>query len=156
MVFNNCFFHKLILFLFILLLQSCADEGYSGEVQQNKKMAVSAIIKGDTSLYYSSSNRFLASSNPGSFIFFANAMALQHNNSSAYYDVYFINSNLRIGIEEDKESPFYYFLLYNLAKSYELGYDLTEEYLMGDTFTTGNIRSSKYYFKKAFHDMNKK
>jgi len=147
---KNRFCIKFSFILLILPFYSCIDNNYYKEIEKNKERAMIAILKGDEELFNSSSDWFLGNSSSGSFIYFTNAMSIKQNHYFAYYETFYIYSTSYDGIEGDKESPFYNFLLYNLAKAYELGYDVTEDVIGNDTITKDNIKSSKYYFKKAF------
>ncbi len=112
-------------------------------------IVLAAIKEGDTEQYNRSSDWFIDSYSPESFIRYSMAMAMSHNYNKAYYDTYYIYSHF-YKIEGGKESPLYNFILYNLAKAYELGYEIDDEKIGDEIVTEDNIKSSEYYLSKAY------
>ncbi len=138
-----------ILFTLLYFFISKTDSYISFCSEINEEIALKAIKSGNNKLYNVSSYWFLNSKIPENFVCYSIAMAMRHNYNKAYYDTYYIYSHF-YKIEGDKESPFYNFILYNLAMAYELGYEIDDEEIGDEIVTEDNIKSSEYYLSKAY------
>jgi hypothetical protein len=149
---------RILTLVIAVLLFSCTDDNtkvakdkvencdtwYSKERAKYRSKAYKAINDGNEDLYAEVSDWFLLSKSPSDLAYFSNIMAYKHNSGKAFYDnfsLYSFYSNF-----EESDSTFISFLLYNLAKAKELGYEIRNESIHGIKMNTETIKNSTYYF----------
>ncbi|MCD4665861.1 MAG: hypothetical protein K8R68_11380 [Bacteroidales bacterium] len=123
---------------------------YEYEMNRHRSMAFKAIDTGDEELYNKAYSWFWKSTRPEYFTFFSKAMALKHNYAKAYYDTYVLYS-VFYDIIDENDNTFINYLLFNLAKAHELGYNLPNKLdIRNTTIEKEDIKSSDYYLKRTF------
>ena len=126
------------------------NSSLKNEKTQMIKKAWEAINSNNENSYQEVSTWYRFHPVQNEFMYYSVLMAYKNNSSSAYYDIFrFYNKGA--GVYRKSDTTFLNFLLYNMARSNELGYDIGEWEIEGITINKKNIKSSGYYLKKLPH-----
>lgn len=163
---------KIVILINLLILSSCCNNSNSDKVnlKQNiyykdstlasfspvnlknemERTAYLSIQSGDTQKYDLAYRWYIVYA-PTEFLYFADYMSKKYKHSKAYYHLYAIYSayNTKSILSKDNDSSMYYYILYNLAKSKELGYDFKSDTYLKTGITSKNIKTSSYYLEKC-------
>lgn len=144
-------YFSVILSLGIII--SC-DNSVSGdsEYQEDHKKAVAlaykAISDGDTLSYDKAAKWFILSKEPNELFFYSNTMALRYNYCMAYYHNYFITNYIQNITKFPCDSASFYYMLYNISKTYELGCGENNLEICGVKVSENNVELPRYYYNK--------
>lgn len=107
------------------------------------------ILKNDPKLYAAAATNLVRHGSFEKIFFYSTVMALEHQYFRAYWDVYLILDVAFLNRYDEKPSnELYNFMLYNLAKSNELGRKLDPDEILKIKDKDGKILHSNYFLEQ--------